>query len=204
MRNHQEYYDNWAKDYDKDVATREYVDPEYLVNYFLEMSKSGKISLPCDIPDLKVIDVGCGTGFVGVELKKAGFRYIDGVDNSQGMVEQAHKTGAYQTLIGRCDLHKEAPFIMYNQYDLAISCGVFTLDLVKPSALDWLVKVTKPEGIILLTSRVTYTKEHQFDRYCKDLERQGKLSLVEVRSNLDYLGISKGDYWLFSKPKSKK
>ena len=204
MRNHQKYYDNWAEDYDKDVANNDYVGPEYLVNYFLEMSKNGKISLPHDISDLKVIDVGCGTGFVGVELKKAGFEYIDGVDNSQGMVDQAYKTGVYETLIGRCDLHKKAPFIMHNQYDLAISCGVFTLDLVKPSALEWLVKVTKPGGFILLTSRVSYTKEHQFEEYCKELERQGQLSLIEMRSNVKYLHISRGDYWLFSKPNPKK
>ena len=37
----------------------------------------------------KIIDFGCGTGLVGVELTKNGFTNIVGIDGSQEMLEVA-------------------------------------------------------------------------------------------------------------------
>ena len=39
--------------------------------------------------DSKVIDFGCGTGLVGKYLHDKGFKFIDGIDASRGMIEQA-------------------------------------------------------------------------------------------------------------------
>ena len=37
--------------------------------------------------DIKILDAGCGTGLVGIELKKNGFQNFDGVDFSQKMLD---------------------------------------------------------------------------------------------------------------------
>jgi len=44
------------------------------------------------------MDIGCGTGRCGEELAKVGFKNIDGVDPSQGLLEASEKKGCYRNL----------------------------------------------------------------------------------------------------------
>ena len=37
--------------------------------------------------NFKILDAGCGTGLVGIELKKYGYSNIEGVDFSQSMLD---------------------------------------------------------------------------------------------------------------------
>lgn len=48
--------------------------------------------------EIEICDLGCGTGLVGVELQKAGYVNITGVDCSEGMLHEANKKGAYKKL----------------------------------------------------------------------------------------------------------
>jgi predicted TPR repeat methyltransferase len=51
-------------------------------------------------PDAKIFDLGCGTGLVGDELIKLGFKkeQIWGCDASQGMLDVAAKKDSYSEL----------------------------------------------------------------------------------------------------------
>jgi len=49
---------------------------------------------------LRIIDVGCGTGLVGVELEKGGFSNFDGIDISQEMIDIAKQRGYSKLFIG--------------------------------------------------------------------------------------------------------
>ncbi|MDQ6961632.1 MAG: hypothetical protein Q9M28_03755 [Mariprofundaceae bacterium] len=44
------------------------------------------------------------------------------------------------------------PIIKNNQYDVTISCGVFTGGHVPPTSLEELIRVTKQEGLIILST----------------------------------------------------
>ena len=154
---------------------------------------------------MKVMDAGCGTGLIGVRLQKHGFTNIDGVDFSPEMVEVARETGAYQTLIGSCDLNQSSPGDLKNKYDLTICCGVFSFDLVKPIALQWLINVTKPGGIILLTTRPAFCETYNFESYYQELERLRHLKLIDCQLNQPYLGKeSNAHYWVFTVPQAGK
>ena len=37
--------------------------------------------------DARIVDFGCGTGILGIELRKEGYSNIVGIDASQGMVD---------------------------------------------------------------------------------------------------------------------
>lgn len=201
MISHQERYDNWAPDYNKDVAARHYDGPEYLVEYLMELADSGKISAYPDSPDFRVIDVACGSGLVGKALQAKGFRHIDGTDLSQGMIVEAHKSGAYQTLIPWQDLNNPLPFFLHGQYDLTVCCGVFALDFVEPKSLKWLIQVTKPGGIIIMTTKTTYYDTYDFNGYYQRLIDAGELEQVDYRMNKPYLGTeADGHYWVFAVP----
>ena len=52
-----------------------------------------------EIPEAGVVDLGCGTGSVGLSLKKRFGDRVCGVDSSPAMLEKAQQTGAYINLV---------------------------------------------------------------------------------------------------------
>lgn len=198
-QSHQARYDNWATTYNQDVAARSYDGPDYLVNYLMELVGQNKVAVQLNSPKFKTMDIACGSGLVGTRLQKIGFQHIDGTDLSQGMIVEAHKTNAYQTLIPWINLQNPLPFFLHNQYDLTISCGVFALDFVEPLSLKWLVQITKNGGTIVMTTKTTYYETYNFETYYKKLIEQGLVELIDVRMNKPYLGKeADGHYWVFS------
>ena len=82
-----EIYDEWALVYEEDVAeTWGYRGPSVTVGTLIEFVNPETCA---------VLDAGCGTGLVGALLQQAGFKQIDGIDYSEGMLEQARLKGAY-------------------------------------------------------------------------------------------------------------
>lgn len=204
MKDNQNRYNEWASKYNTDVIDRKYYAPSYIVEYLMELVNQQVIDCSNQF-ELKVLDAGCGTGLLGVKLREEGFSYIDGVDFSPEMVKLAYETGAYQNLMGWCDLNKKPPFFFHHQYDLTICCGVFSFDLVKPTSLKWLIEVTKPGGIILMSTRVLFSETHNFKDYSEELEQLGELKLIDCRMNKPYLGEeSNAHYWVFAIPENKK
>ncbi len=55
-----------------------------------------------------VADLACGTGRTGVWLKEQGVRFLDGVDLTEAMLEQARAKGIYRSL-SLADL-RQTPF----------------------------------------------------------------------------------------------
>ena len=74
------YYDEWGTDnkYDKDMVEWDYTGPKETVDTFKKYANNKEI---------KIYDAGCGTGLVGVELKKYGYTNFDGVDLSQKLLD---------------------------------------------------------------------------------------------------------------------
>ena len=62
--------------------------PDCLVDYFLKFANMGK--------DAKIIDVAAGPGNVAYYLKPKGFNNIDGLDPSQGLLDQGLKKGLFK------------------------------------------------------------------------------------------------------------
>ena len=73
------YYDEWTIEnkYDKDMVDWKYSGPQETVELFKKYVLK---------KDIKILDAGCGTGLVGIELKKNNFNNIDGADFSQKML----------------------------------------------------------------------------------------------------------------------
>ena len=67
------YYDEWGdKDkYNKDMVDWNYTGPKETVEIFNKYQKNKNIL---------IFDAGCGTGLVGIELKKYGFENFHGAD----------------------------------------------------------------------------------------------------------------------------
>ena len=78
------YYQDWTKKdkYNQDMIDLNYVAPKETVSVL----KKYVLNSNC-----KILDAGCGTGLVGIELKKCDYLNIDGVDFSQDMLDLVPK-----------------------------------------------------------------------------------------------------------------
>ena len=128
------YYDEWGnKDkYNKDMVDWNYTGPKETVATFNKHENK---------KDTLIFDAGCGTGLVGVELKKYGFKNFHGADLSQTLLDTVPKD-LYQKLV-KVDLNQ--PIEAENNFYGGLMCvGTFTFGHVKPNALDEFIRITKP------------------------------------------------------------
>lgn len=160
-------YDEWAGKYDQDLlGGLQYVGPRVTAERFAALVA----------PDATVLDAGCGTGLVGVELAARGFTTIDGIDISQGMLDQAAAKGCYRD-VQRADLTARLPFDD-DAYDATICVGTLTEGHVGPEALDELLRVTRQRVVVAILSRIWEPLGYQ--AYVAGLESKGVARLVEA------------------------
>ena len=140
----------------------------------------------------KILDAGCGTGLVGIELKKCGYSNIDGIDFSQNMLDLVPQ-GIYK-MIEKIDLNKLLKF-KTNIYDIVMCVGTFTYGHVKPRALDELIRITKNKGLICFTVNEGIYEEYGFDNKIKELSDNKSWKIKEFfKSN--YITTKNVDAWL--------
>ena len=84
--------------------------------------------------DARVLDAGAGTGLLGGALARAGFRRLDALDMSSGMLDQAAAQGVYRDLrVGRLD---ERLDYETGSYDGVVSAGVLTTGHAPATSLE--------------------------------------------------------------------
>ncbi len=165
----QERYDQWAGEYDSDLQKEfGWYGPQLAANVFEKYVPTSA----------RVLDAGAGTGLVGVALKEKGYGSIVAMDLSEGMLEVARKTGAYES----CDQMVMGETLGYetDSFDAVISVGVFTVGHVPAGGLDDLVRVTKPGGHIVYSLRPDVYEENGFREKHAELEAAGVASIVEA------------------------
>ena len=116
--------------------------------------------------NMKILDAGCGSGLVGIEMRKNGYTNIDGVDLSQDMLDLIPKD-IYQNL-GIADLNQSLKYENH-KYDVVMCVGTFTYGHVKPQALDEMIRITKNRGLICFSVNEGIHEEYGFDKKIKNL-----------------------------------
>ena len=165
-----QHYDKWGNKYDQDMVDWNYTGPKETVNIFKKYA-TGK--------DIKIFDAGCGTGLVGIELKKFGYVNIDGADLSKKLLDLV-PSGFYKKL-EQIDLNK--PLNKINDiYDAVICVGTFTFGHVKPPALDELIKIVKNKGLICFTVNEGIYEEYGFDKKIKEFFKSDYIASKNVNA----------------------
>jgi SAM-dependent methyltransferase len=179
------YYDEWgaSNKYDQDMFNWKYSGPKETVEVFKKHAKD---------KDIKIYDAGCGTGLVGVELRKFGYKYYDGADLSQKLLDLV-PAGLYQKLI-KVDLNKNID-VQNNTYDAVMCVGTFTFGHVKPHALDEFVRITKNGGLICFTINEGIYEEYGFDKKIDELKKNNNWRVIEFFKS-DYIKSKDVNAWL--------
>lgn len=187
-RNLKAYYDDWAGNYDRDTGSVDYSAPaisaRLLAAHLAER-------------EARLLDAGCGTGLVGVELARRGFHRIDGFDLSEAMLAQARASAVYRELAGGIDIMQAAAHYGAENYDAVLSVGVFTLGHVSPAALPVLLGLVRPRGLLLITTRTHYYEQSDFQARVDALLGDGAMRQLQLLRDAPYNSDGGAHYWLF-------
>ena len=180
-----EYYDEWGikNKYDQDMLDWNYTGPQETVNIFKKYALKKNI---------RILDAGCGTGLVGIELKKFNYLDIDGIDLSKKLLDLVPQ--GYYKKLDQADLNKkiDSP---NNIYDGIMCVGTFTYGHVKPPALDEFVRISKNKGLICFTINEGIYEEYGFDKKIKELTDKNSWNIKEFfKSN--YIASKDVNAWL--------
>ena len=179
------FYDEWGnKDkYNKDMVDWDYSGPKETVNTFKKYAEN---------KDMLIFDAGCGTGLVGKELKKFGYKNFYGADLSKTLLDTIPK-GLYKKL-DKVDLNEPIK-TNDNYYDAVMCVGTFTYAHVKPNALEEFVRITKNKGLICFTINEGIYEEYGFDKKIKELKDKNKWKEI-VFFKSDYIASKDVNAWL--------
>jgi len=178
-------YDRWAEVYDRDLQDGEYQQPSRC---------AATLKTQVEDKSITILDVGCGTGLSGMALKDQGFTTIDGCDLSQGMLDKSDALGIYGRLF-TCDLNQPPLDVRSDAYDAVTAVGVFSFGHILPDAVDELLRVTKPGGIIIIGLNDHYYEEGSLTRKLEALEADQSLTILS-REHGDHIPANDLKGWV--------
>ncbi len=162
-----ELYSVWAETYDNDFVE----DMQYKLHFAVaeEFVLHGGNGL--------VLDVGAGTGALAQALLQRGNFSIEATDISKKMLEVAESKNIYDRSF-LSDLTKEIP-ANNDFYDGVVSSGTFTHGHVGPRAIDELVRVTKPGGLITISVNEKHWIAFDFASEVEKLSQHTRNSILK-------------------------
>lgn len=169
-------YDDWASGYETTMLDEYgYVAPRIAADVFEGLAPNR---------DARVLDLGCGTGLVGMELASRGYRHVDGLDISTNMLAEARAKSVYRDLLegdmtGPLDLGGRT-------YAAAIGVGCFGNGHVGPRHLEEMIRAVEPGGALVFYMNGIPYEEDDYPAHFKVLENRG-LWRIETLEQSNYM-----------------
>lgn len=193
-----EVYSQWQNSdlpYDQVAELRGYRGPQVTAEQLAEEVSMDKRS------SYRVLDVGAGTGLVAEELNKLGFLNIDALEPSADMLRDAREKDVYSEYL-QMFLTKEPLPIIDDNYDSVVTCGSFMENHIPLEALPELVRIVKPGGFIIITTRHKYLDvvedyRGKFQPFLDYLENAGKWKQLEKAVFQKYYNQDDGIVWKY-------
>ncbi|KHD08659.1 hypothetical protein PN36_21420 [Candidatus Thiomargarita nelsonii] len=137
-------YDSISHSYDAELEAKGYLAPQHAAT-IIKNHVSNTDSL--------ILEAGCGTGLLGLELNKQGFSNVTGMDISALCLKKAESKGIYAKTV-KHNLLEQFPF-PDKVFDCVACVGVFSRfnEAQIKEIVAQFARVTKEEGIIIFSHR---------------------------------------------------
>jgi predicted TPR repeat methyltransferase len=169
-------YDEWAPVYDGDLASWGYEAPTVAVGLLAARTSQ----------DDQIVDMGCGTGLVGVELAARGYHDVVGIDVSSESLDIAAESTHYRA-VAEHDLTSLPTGILDATFGGLICVGVMTyLPEVEATCREF-CRIVEPGGTIVVTQRSDLFVDRDTHAAFERLERDGSWTIHEVTESRPYL-----------------
>jgi predicted TPR repeat methyltransferase len=168
-------YDDWADVYDTQLIDEG--------GYAMPRRCAETVAVHISDRDAPILDVGCGTGLSGAALKTCGFTNLDGNDLSAGMLEKARGKEIYNRLF-KADLTAPPMDVEDNTYAAAVAVGVLSFGHLGPQALEDILRVVRPGGIVVVGLNEVFYGEGHFEEKVTELESAGGTTVVSREKGL--------------------
>jgi predicted TPR repeat methyltransferase len=169
-------YDEWAQSYDGDLESWSYRAPAVVAETVAtRLLESGS-----------ALDVGCGTGLVGRELRARGFAgQLVGLDISQASLEIAGQGGAYDAL-EPADLQQRLRFDD-GSFDAVVCVGVMTYLPEVEAVWREFARVARPQGVVVVTQREDLWDTRSCQAVVDRLQDEGVWTPLAITGPAPYL-----------------
>lgn len=169
------------------------------------VEKYGKPGQSLYSPESKLLDFGCGTGLLGLELQKVGYtKNIFGIDGSSEMLERARGKGIYkqtwEVLVGTTPIPEEVlykPEVEGSGFDALFSSACMLKGHFPNTCYEQFLKCLKPGGLMVFSIKDVYLNPEtdsgmNFVGKLAELEAAGKMVNVDTVHYTKYEGLQLG------------
>jgi len=162
-KNTKKLYDNQADDWSRN-------EPILLSDY---SARPFVLDLCEPLVDLKVLDIGCGEGYVGRQMLKRGANHVDGIDISDKMISNAlqiQRSENIQNATYRVIDISEFKVDKRSDYDLIIAMFLFNYLTIKETqaTMEKVMSLLKPGGFFIFSvphPLLAYLKKDKYPFY---------------------------------------
>ncbi len=176
-----EAYNEWARDYDKDVT-----------EFGIQLPYVGAcvFAKHVEVGTEPVLDAACGTGMHSLPLKMMGYGGFQGIDISDGMLAIAAEREIYDSL-QRMVLGKRLEF-PNDHFPVTYAIGALAPGNAPPESLDEFIRVTCSGGLVIWSTHAHVNERTQpFHDKRQELSNRGLWELVfETKP---FVSMPKGD-----------
>ena len=172
------YYDDWSENYDETLKLWNYQAPKKSIKFLKET---------LTIKPKNILDLACGTGLFGIELKKIYPKSnIYGSDISKKSLKISSGKKIYIKLKNK---NFEELHYFNTKFDLISLIGSMTYCKNFKKLFANINKNIKKKGFVLFTHRVDLWKEQNFFSILK--KHQKTFKITKISRSLNYLPLNK-------------
>ena len=172
------YYDDWAENYDETLKLWNYQAPKKSIKFIKET---------LNIKPKNILDLACGTGLFGIELKKIYPKSnIYGSDISKKSLKISSDKKIYIKLKNK---NFEELHYFNTKFDLISLIGSMTYCKNFKKLFANINKNIKKKGFVLFTHRVDLWKQQDFFNILKTYQKTFKIT--KISRPLNYLPLNK-------------
>eukprot|EP00794_Sanderia_malayensis_P010935 gene10935-12096_t len=183
-------YDRWSEKFDEDMVKTKYNTPAACLAGLMEFADAYGVN-----KDSKIIDVGAGTGALGLLLKAEGFTNVDALDGAKQMIEASTKKNCYNKLIHAFVGASDGPAAVMegHAYKVLFCVACFSLGHMQPKHLDDLVKMVQHGGLLIFTVRRDADEKFGFKKKIDEMVSANTLQIIDKKLVDYYAALDEND-----------